>query len=203
MALEGGSEDDMYNAVVQVAGNCMLTKDNIEEFSVFDMDYFFLHLRARSIGEATTLNFTCNNIVDDVVCDNKISVEYKILDTKVIKPEGHSKKIQLSDDVGVMMRYPHLKDRGLKDRTLTTEEAFDLIYRCIDYIYTKDTIHYAKDASKQELADFVESLPETAFTKINNFFQSMPYIQSTLKFQCPKCKYEHETDLEGLTNFFD
>jgi hypothetical protein len=177
---------------------------DVSKFSLFDMEYFFLQLKAKSIGEITNLNYTCKNVIDDKECGAPIKVDYNVLNTKVITNPEHTKKIELSGGVGIVMKYPAAGDKNLLGGTENAAtQAIDLIARCVDYIWDPEKLYYAKDATKEELVNFLEALPDNDFKKIEQFFDTMPYIEDTLEFDCPKCKFHHKVVLEGLTSFFD
>ena len=211
MALESGKEDDMTESVKQIARNCIITDYDLDTFTNFDLEYFFLNLKARSISEVTPLAYICRNETANTVdgntvmtsCNTSIKIEYNVLNTKVIRNPEHTKKIELENGVGVMMKYPTISNSIISSKGGTaTGRAFKFIASCIDYIWDANSIYYSKDSTEEELITWLEDLPDTPFKKIEKFFDTMPFMQDTLEFKCPKCGFEHKSELEGLTNFF-
>lgn len=210
IALEAKDEQSMVTAVKQIAENCMIEGPLVKDFTTFDLEYFFLQLKARSIGEITKLKYVCKNIIKteglgiNQECGAPIEIDYNILTTKVITNPDHHKKIPLSNDIGVVMKYPTVSNRSLAaNEGDATKLAFEMIADCIDYIWDHEKLFYSKDSTTQERVEWLESLPDEDFKKIEQFFETMPYVQDTLEFDCGKCKYHHTIQLEGLANFFD
>jgi hypothetical protein len=207
-------ENAIMAAVRQVATNCIIHGPSVDKFAPFDLEYFFLQLRARSIGETVELKYVCRNKIKstdkgigletETECGAPIGVTYNILDTKIITNPDHVKKLSFENGLGVMMKYPTLASPSLNAKTgEPTDLAFDMIAECVDYVWDKNKIYHAKDSTKEEMVEFIESLPEPDFKKIENFFDTMPYVQDTLKIDCGKCGYHHTITLEGLTSFFE
>lgn len=202
------SEDVKYSVdtIIQVLNNCVISEIDIKELPTFDIEYLFLNLRARSVGEMVKLRYRCNNDVgteeDPQKCNNSVEMELNVLEVSPTKNENHSNKIEISDNLGIVMKYPKM---GLiKDNS--DEEDFnmvlDLIINCIDYIYDKDNIYYSKDSTKEELTEFLDSLQSKELEKIKTFFDTMPKLKKNVEFKCNKCGYHENIELEGLQSFF-
>ena len=136
-------------------------------------------------------------------CGNLVEFEVNIIDIKPEIPENHTNKIELTPTMGVVMKYPNFK---MLDKISTTSESeilMETTLGCIDYIYDEDEIHYAKDVTKKELTDFLESMSRAQFLKLQEFFETIPKISKEVDFKCGKCGYEEKMVLEGIQNFFD
>lgn len=205
---ENGESDSALNSVRQILNNCILSEVDVDSLPLFDIEYLFLNLRARSMGEMVTLSYRCSNEVKDEDgeakrCNNIVNYEMNLLDIKPkILPE-HSEKIEINDKMGILMSYPRLELLNSIDAEGGDEETvMKLIFSCIDAIYDEETIYYTKDTPKEELEEFVDSLPTNIIDKIKNFFDTTPKIQETLHFKCNKCEYEEDIVLEGINSFF-
>jgi hypothetical protein len=210
MAMESETDESTLLAIKQIIGNCCLSDDiDIETLPITDLEYFFLNLRARSVNEIVELEYKCNNKVKDENeeekdCGNIVKLEVNVLDIKPEVSENHSTKIALTPTMGVVMKYPSFKivENNEKVEGGEIEKLMNILVNCIESIYTEDSIFYAKDVTKQELSDFVESLTKEQFTKIQQFFESMPKIKKELDFTCKKCGYHENITIEGIQSFF-
>jgi hypothetical protein len=202
IALEGKDDGEILNATKQVIHNCIIDYDT-SKFTPFDIEYIFLQLRSKSIGQVIKLNYICRNKVDGKSCDNSIEVDFDIDKIKIIRPEGHSKKIPLRDNLGIVMKYPSYENKNFynSDEGIT-ERVYDVYADCVDYVYDSDKLYYAKDTSKEETVEFLESLRTDDFEKIENFFETTPYIEDKIDIECSKCGYKETNTVEGLTSFF-
>ena len=209
MAAQSTDEKETVDVVKQVLNNCILSDIDVDELPTFDLEYLFMQLRARSVGEVVNLKYNCNNIIKDdkgeeKVCGSLVKFDLNILDIKPTIDEKHSSKIEISDKLGIMMKYPTLsliKDAG----NLVNEDVdtvLNVIVSCIDYIYDEEQMYYAKDSTKEELLEFIENLQQEDMEKIQLFFSTMPKITKTLDFKCKKCGYEEEVMVQGIQNFF-
>lgn len=206
MAIESTDVETTINTIKQVINNCVLDEININSLPMFDIEYLFLHLRAKSIGEEVQLKYKCNNdiVVDEETkkCGNLVDFSFSLLDVKPTKSEKHNNKIEISDKLGIVMKYPNFelieKNKDKKD----VENTIDLIIGCIDYIYDENQIYYAKDSTEEELIEFVDSLQTKDLEKIKLFFETAPKLEKKLNFKCNKCQHEEEINLEGIQNFF-
>lgn len=208
MAVEADDQDSTLTAIKQIVNNCCLTEDvDIDNLPMSDLEFIFFNLRARSIGEMTELKYKCNNKItvgeEEKTCGNLVDVSFNILDVKPEIPENHTNKIELSDTLGVVMKYPTFKLieklKGLND----AEILMETVISCIDFVYNADEIFYAKDVTRKELVEFIESMNRKQFTKLQEFFETMPKISKEIDFNCGKCGYKEKIVLEGIQNFFE
>jgi len=210
MALEAGKEIDIISAIKQIIKNCVIEDDfSVDDLAPFDLEYFFINLRARSIGEKIALSFKCKNIVEEKECNNLMEFEHDILSAKIEKPPDHDKTIFFSKNVGVVMKYPSIQlaqDIAINSKNKnrnTIDEAFDLIVQCVDYFFDKDNIFYVKEMNKKDVVEYLENIPKQSFDKIEKFFETAPKIVSFIEHKCKKCGFEHRIPMEGLVSFFD
>jgi rubrerythrin len=206
MAAQSEDPDSIVKTIVQVLNNCVLDEMEIEKMPMFDLEFLFLNLRARSIGEVVELSYKCNNeIVDDggnkKSCNNIVNVDVNLLEIKPSETELKN-KISLTDKLGIAMKYPNLdliKNSKSEDEL---DMVIELIVDCIDYIYDEENIYYAKDSTREELLEFLDSLQSKELEKIKLFFESLPKITKEIDFSCNKCGYHEKITLEGIQNFF-
>jgi len=205
------NETDDVKAILettkQVLNNCILDEVDIENLPIFDIENIFLNIRARSVGEIIKLNYKCNNIVtdekgEDSKCDNLVNIELNVLEIKPEENGQHDKKIVISENVGIVMKYPSFK--LFENVNLSDDPSFivETALKCIDYIYDKDNIYYSKDIPKQELDEFIDSLQSKDLEKIKKFFETMPKLKKQVHFKCKKCEYEENINVEGIESFF-
>jgi len=191
------------NTIKQVVNNCILSDISVDSLPVFDLEYLFLNLRARSISELVTLKYKCNNTVEEEkTCGNIVQFDLNLLDIKPTKESNHTNKIEINDKLGIVMKYPNFemieKYKDGKDASVIV----NLIIDCIDYIYDAENMYYSKNTSRQELEEFIDSLQTKELEKLKLFFESMPKIKKKLQFKCNKCNHEEDIDVEGIQSFF-
>ena len=194
----------MVDTLKDVIRSCILDKIDPESLATFDLEYIFTQIRAKSVGEIVELYFPCD--VDHGEQNDKAKVKISIDLTKieVEVPEGHSNKIELFDDVGIIMKYPTIELMTQLENTDSDDidNIFNIVASCIDVIYEGDKIHYAKETKKQELLDFLYNLNSGQFVKVQNFFASIPRIKKEVEYDCPICGLHHKKTLEGMQSFF-
>jgi hypothetical protein len=199
------SEDPMVmvDTLKQVVQACSQSKIDVDKLAVFDLEYIFSQIRAKSVGEIVDLFFYCDDC-DTEKAKSKVSIDITKLQVQFF-PE-HESKISLFDDVGVMMKYPNInvvkKIEKMGSVSSEVDLVFDIITECIDYIYDTSEVYHAKDQSKEELSEFINNLTSEQFQKIEMFFETMPKLQQKVSYTCPVCTKEHNKTLEGLNNFF-
>tara|TARA_Y100000401_G_scaffold114489_1_gene116596 strand:+ start:413 stop:1129 length:717 start_codon:yes stop_codon:yes gene_type:complete len=201
LALEGANQREITNAVKQVIKACVITRGiKIEQLPAFDIEYLFLNIRAKSVGESIDLLVTCG---DDG--KTEVAVNVPINDIQVVKSEEHSTDIEIGGGYTVKMKYPSLNqfiETNFTEDTDTVEQSFSIISSCIDMVYNNEEMFTAAECTKKELKEWVESLTSAQFAKIEKFFETMPKLQHTLKVVNPNTKKENTVVLEGLTDFF-
>jgi len=207
MAMESDDFKGVLTTIKQVANNCILDEVDIDDLPVTDMEFLFLHLRARSVSEVVELNYKCNNTVkdddgNDKTCNHIVKLDFNIFDIKPTFDEKHSNKIELSKDLGIVMRYPTFESVEMIEEDNDVQKVFAILVTCIDYIYDADNIYYAKDVTKEELVEFIDSMSRDQFEKVKTFFDTMPKLKKNVEFKCGKCGYSENIEVEGLQNFF-
>ena len=204
MALESEDVKQITNAVIEILNNCVLTKGTkIERMSTFDIEYLFLNVRSKSVGETIDVNITCPD-------DNKTSVQMTIdLDTiKIKKDRTHKDTIKIDDSLSMKMRYPSM-DQFIESNFDSSTQGddikttLDMIVSCIDTIYTEEESWSGTDSTKKELQEFIEQLNSKQFKLIENFFTTMPKLTHKVKVKNPNTGVESEVVLEGLAAFFN
>jgi hypothetical protein len=202
IALESEDNKQITTAIKTVIKNCILTKNiKVESLPTFDIEYLFLNIRGKSVGEELDVNIICP---DDG--ETEVPVKINLDDIKVQKNDEHSNKIKLDNSIMMEMKYPSL-DQFIKnnfdfDNKNAMDQSFELIGSCIDKIYTEDEVWATADVSKKELNEFLESMNSSQFKDIEKFFETMPKLSHNVKVTNPKTKVESEVVLEGLASFF-
>lgn len=201
IALESQDEKQIENAVLDILKGCILTRGiKVEELAIFDIEYIFLKIRSKSVGEVVSMKVTCLD-------DNETVVDYELnLDqVEVQKPEGHTNKIDLGEGMGMVLKYPGINQfvsTQIVGKDLTATEVFDAIVDSVHQIYTADEVFEAKTTPRKELVDYVDSLTTKNFEQIQEFFNTMPKLSHSFKVINPKTGVESEYTIEGLSNFF-
>ena len=195
VAMESQDQQMIMDAITQNLKNCILSRIKIDDLSLFDIEYIFLQIRARSISEELELKIICPD-------DGETEVNVKILvdDIEVDFPKGHINKFKLNDDVTVVMRYPNLEYFAKINFSNEQVDPYDLVAQCISKVYVgeDDTGSF----TFKEARDWVETLTSSQFEDIQAFFNTMPTLRHTLKVRNPKTKVENEIIIEGLADFF-
>lgn len=205
LALESKDNKQITNAIKQILKSCILTRGiKVEELPTFDIEYIFLNVRGKSVGESIDLIITCS---DDG--ETQVPVTVYIDEIKVQKDPEHSPDIRLDNNLVLRMKYPSLDEFiktnfefGTENTTENIDKSFEIIASCMDVIFTQEESWAAKDCTKKELFDFIESMDTKQFKMIERFFQTMPVLSHKFKVINPKTKVENEVTLEGLTSFF-
>jgi hypothetical protein len=202
IAMESEDSNQIANAVKNVISNCILTRGiKVEELSTFDIEYLFLNIRGKSVGEEVEVLVTCPD-------DNETQVPTTINldDIQVEVSEEHSRDIKLDDTLVLRMKYPSMnefiKNNFSMGGNIGIDETFDLISSCIEQIYSEEESWSAADSTKKELNEFLEQLSSKQFKEIEKFFDTMPKLSHTIKIKNPKTNVESEVVLEGLSAFF-
>jgi len=189
------SENEEINRVVtELVDACTFNKLKIDTLANFDIEYIFLNIRAKSIGEITNLLLNCNN------CDNQISFDLNLTKAEVEKSPEHSSKINLTDKIIIEMRYPKFDEMIDIYQNFKSDRIVELLSKCIKAVYTEDTVY--EEYTKEELLEFVNSFSKNQFEMIENFFLTMPKLVQNIEQDCKECGAHNELKLEGLQNFF-
>ena len=197
------SEDPkvMVDSLKQVIVSCVTDPIDIDSLALFDLEYIFTQIRAKSVGEVIELIFPCDTCTDEKA---KTKVTIDLTKIQVTKPADHQSNIPLFGEVGVMMKYPSM-DTLQKLETLDVTDfnnIFNIVADCIEAIYNTEEVFYAKDQTKEELLEFLGNLTSEQFSKVQKFFDTMPKMSQVVEYKCPVCGKEHKKTLEGLQSFF-
>ena len=200
MALESKSSGDITQAVKDIVSECTFNKVNIDLMPMFDVEYIFLNIRSKSVGEVSKLKILCpddKKTYADVELDlNKVNVQVG---------EDHTNKIELGNGMGMIMKYPSIdsfKDSGIRD--INASNMLEVISTCILQIYEEEgkKVYDPKDQTKKELTDFIEQLNTKQFKDVQKFFDTMPKLKHEITVKNPKTKIESKITLSGLNDFF-
>ena len=207
IAMESDDEIQMTSAIQDIIGNCVYDDLNVKSMPMFDIEYIFLQLRAKSKGEIIDLSFDCDK------CKKPIIIQIDLTKIETTRTEGHDIKIPLSDDVGIIMKYPSMELQNIiNEEKSDVENVFSTITCCIGSIWDKESVYATKDHTKEELNDFLESLPDDSFSKIQKFFDTVPKLKHEFELKCTSkngkgknshiCGWKETKTLEGLGSFF-
>ena len=202
-ALEADDTKALSSAVKQIVDNCVQGELDVNKLPTFDIEYLFLRLRAKSVGEKVTIGLKpwgCPNN-KGALCENTTEVEINLEEVKVTKDKTQSSKIMLDDKIGVTMKYPDIDAINLTGTTPETT-GMNVITSCIDMIFTGEETHERDSFTDEELDEFIDSLNSQQFKLIKDFFDNMPTLKHIVKYKCETCGEKKETTLQGLNSFF-
>jgi hypothetical protein len=199
MAQESNNESEIKNALATIISNCIFEDIDPYTLPIFDVEYFFLRIRGKSVGEKVDLNLICPDDGETTVKKNidlgEIGVNVKV---------GHTNEIEINDNIKITMRYPTLNDLSDMNSGIDkSEDIFKMIRRCIHEIHDGEKVYNKVDISESELEEFIDSLTTKQFEKITDFFETMPKIQHSVEVINPKTKKKGEVIIEGIENFFE
>ena len=197
MAMEEEKDAQLNRALKQVVNNCTFEKVDVGKLPLFDLEYIFLRIRAKSVGEVATVSV----LMED---DNEtyVPVEIDLESIEVQFSEGHTNKISLTDDISIEMGYPTFEFMNFKAEDTEVNQMFDIIGKSIERVYEGETVYERAEFSKKDLKVFLESLTTEQFKKVQEFFESMPRLKHTLEIENPNTKKKNTVTLEGLQAFF-
>ena len=200
IAMESQSEKQIAQAVTDVLSNCILTKGiDVNNLSTFDIEFLFLNIRGKSVGETVDVMITCP---DDN--ETKVPVQVNLDDIKVITNEDHKRDIPLDASLTMRMKYPAMGEfvKNNFSVDMQVDDTFDLVCSCIEQVFSEEESWAASDCTKKELHEFLEQLDSSQFKKIEQFFETMAKLSHTLKVTNPNTKVVNKITLEGLNAFF-
>jgi hypothetical protein len=204
MALESNETSTVQQNIRDILTNCTLTENvDIDKLPIIDIEYYFVNLRSKSVGEVVEARYRCNNMVNDVECNNVMETKINLQDIKVTQEKTISPEIQITPKLTVKLKYPEfgmVKDSLQYDDINTI--TFNMIASSIEYIYDGEQFYYGHETSPQEMLEFVETLNSEQFKKIEEFFENLPKLKENVNITCSKCGYNHTIEVEGLENFF-
>ena len=203
LAMESGDQKQITDAIVEIINDCLLTKNiDVAKLPTFDIEYLFLNVRSKSVGETVEVNVTCPD-------DGKTTVETSINidDIKVKKDKGHKMIIKLDDKYSMKLKYPSIdqfieNNFDFDNAETNVSQALSMLSTCIDMIYDEEESWDASESTKEELGEFIDQLNTKQFKEVEHFFKTMPKLTHTLKVKNPKTDVESEVVLEGLVSFF-
>jgi hypothetical protein len=202
LAMETEDENQMANAVKTILSNCIQTpRFKIDSLALFDIEYIFLNIRGKSVGETVDLKITCP---DDEV--TTVDIQIDLDEITVEKQEDHSNIIKMNDDVSVVMKYPSMdlfiKNNMSDGKSSDVDDVFEIASMCIDQIVDGEEVYEASNSSKKEINEFLEGMDTKQFLKVQKFFETMPKLSHTVSVTNPTTKVTSEVVIEGLASFF-
>ena len=201
IAQETGDQKSLYGAIKNLIHNCCHGQLDVDTMPLFDVEYVFLQLRAKSVGEMADVLVICP---DDN--ETEVNVKVNLLDIKIDLPSQDHNKIQLTDDIGLVMAYPNLATILLSaddnDKKNTSDKMFDTILECMFQIWQGEEVFATTDYTHKDKLDFIESLNHEQFEKIQKFFETMPTVKHDVKIRNPNTKVESKVSIEGMNSFF-
>ena len=204
IAMESNEIKDIARAVKQVLTSCILTRGiKVDKLSTFDIEYLFLNIRGKSVGETVDVIITCP---DDG--ETKVPITIALDEIKIKTDPKHTKDIKLDDNLIMRLKYPSLAEFvknnfDIDSANIGITESFDMITSCIEQVFNEEESWAASDCTKKELTEFLEQLSSQQFKQIETFFETMPKLSHTVKVTNPKTKVQNEIVLEGLSSFFE
>lgn len=200
IAMESEDPNQMFSSILDTIKACIDDSENLikwNELAIFDIEYMFITIRSKSVGETSKINFKCSS------CETLNELKVDLSDISPAMPDI-DKIIQLTDDISLEMQWPaytNLSQHGIKEMS-STEVTMMMIGNCIKYVNTTDDQISLKDESQQAISDFVESLNTSQFEMIKNYTEKMPQIIKNVEFDCEKCAHHNEIKLQGMADFF-
>lgn len=195
LTLKEANEIEVFRVIKDLVNICTFEKLKVEDLSNFDIEYIFIQLRAKSISETLDLIINCE-------CGNKIEYTANLLDAKVVKRENHNSKIQLTDSIGVEMRYPTYEEVIKAYQNDDQDDIVKLIINCIKGVYDNKNYWDLSEQTYEEILQFVNDFTRKQFEKVEEFFLTMPRLEQTIEADCDKCGKHNVVKLEGLQSFF-
>jgi hypothetical protein len=201
IAMESGEQESIVAAIKDIVTECTFGKVDLGSIPMFDIEYIFLQIRSKSVGEVSTLRLLCP---DDK--ETYVNVDVDLSEVAVHVDKGHNPKIELTKEMGMIMTYPSIDSlTGIDGVDINASNMLDVIGSCILQIYDKkgEEVFDAKDQTKKELTEFVEQLNTKQFQEVQKFFDTMPKLRHTIEVENPKTKVKSKIVLQGLNDFFE
>lgn len=207
MASESDDANEVIKTIRQVLKNCILDDIDVDDLPTFDLEFLFMNLRARSVEEIVDLKYKCNNILKDENgaekrCGGEVEFKLNLLEIQPTKNPNHTNKVNITENLGICFKYPTFEMVQKYENLAENEVMMNIIVDCIEYIFDKENIYYAKDSTRAELEEFIDNLQQKDIEKFESFFETIPEIKKDIHFKCGKCGYEEDIVLKGLQNFF-
>ena len=195
LTMSEADNNEVARIIRELVDVCTFKNLKINDLPHFDIEYIFMHLRAKSISETVDVIVNCE-------CGEKIDASFNIDNLQVIKSEGHNSKIMITEEIGIELNYPNIDDVVNVFATNDNQKVIDLILKSVKAIYNQDEYWAAADQTKEELEEFIYSLTKDQFDKLEQFFVTSPKVVQVIECDCPKCGKHNISKLEGLQNFF-
>lgn len=205
IAAESGDPDEIVRTTKQVIKNCIVEGDvKIDNLPFFDVDYLFIALRAKSIGEAVEMQFTCNATKpDNTVCGHVFDAEVDIANVHVVKDPDIPTTINLDGNTSIKMKYPNYTVmKEINDQQSLMDNKINVMMSCVDQVVKGENVYSSKDYTKEEMRDFIEGLTETNFKKLEKFIDNFPFFYVSVEKKCPSCGYDHKIKYTEFQSFF-
>ena len=196
-AAESKELNAAYLAIKQIVNNCTFGKIDVENLALFDLQYLFLKIRSKSIGEVAEFKFECPK------CKNDVNAAINFDEIEITKSPDHERKIMITDKIGIVMKYPNMSIEKVIENAEGRELDNKILINCIDYVFDENQIYYAKDTPVQELENLIDSLTEQQMKKIEKFFATLPKLEHTIEYRCNSCQHQGNYLVEDLYGFFD
>lgn len=202
MALESKDYETSLDAIKQIINNCVFEQLDVDSLPLYEIEYLFLNLRARSIGEVVSLEFVCENTVNEKKCKARMEMDVDLLKV-AMEHKPNSSTIKLSNEVGIKLHYPTFNvSKTLIEKSKSKDMPIEILKECTDYLYDDQQVYKIDEMLEGEFEQFVNNLTTEQYKKIKNFFREMPMLRHETTLVCKKCEKEHFIKLEGLLDFF-
>ena len=196
-AMEDDDPNEIIRAVKQILVNCTITELDVDSLPTFDMEYLFLNIRSKSVGETSDLTINCES------CEKPVPISIQLDDIKPTMDESHTPQIKLNDNLTIEMKYPTMENiTKFSQIESATDQTFQMIEDSIFAIYDNENVYYIEDFPKSEVENFINSLTQEQFMDIANFFTTMPTLTKEVKYKCKECDTTKSITLSGLQSFF-
>lgn len=206
IAQESDSGDDIWNVMKQVVNNCVQTKIDVDSLATFDIEFIFMNLRAKSVGEEITFLLKHKDGINSKgeACEHSQAVKISVDDIKVHKNPNHKTDIKIKDNIGVKMKYPNYEtmERVKSKSSNAIDTQFELIYEMVEFIYDNNGIYNKEDHTREEIIEWLYSMTESQLENFKTFFDTMPTLKHVITYHCSKCGCEEVKTIQGFQNFF-
>lgn len=204
MALESEDVNDIIETTKQIVNNCIIDADiDVDDLPFFDVDYLFIALRAKSVGDSVEVKFTCNNRVENGMCNNVFPAQIDITNCKTVTDESIKKVIDLGSGIQVKMKYPsYTTMKTILDNESVMNKKINIIANSIEHIVEGENVHTLKDKTKEEIVEFIENLTRDQYKKLEYFVDNFPGFVITAEAKCNKCGFDHKLEYSDFTSFF-
>lgn len=205
IAMEADDSETIQQSIGDILHNCTLTEGvDIDKLPVIDVEYYFINLRARSVGDIVDARYKCNNLVDGVECGTIMNHKLDLNNIKVDQDEIVDPEIQLTNNFVIKMRFPdYAAIKNVEQYNDVNHLTFSVIAKSVEYIYDGEQFYYGHEVEHKDMVEFIENLGNEQFKKIEHFFDNLPTIHQDIEITCNKCGFIHNIKVEGLENFFD